>query len=80
MPVIDSTPEFVTNAYATMRRNLEVVRRRLDRPMGLADKLLLSHLDEPDTQEMVPGRTVSATRVIHRSQVHRDGSEHIGNT
>jgi len=62
MPVIDSTPEFVSNVYATMRRNLAVVRRRLDRPLGLADKLVLSHLDDPAGQEMVPGRSYLLAR------------------
>ncbi|MEE8442663.1 MAG: aconitase family protein, partial [Dehalococcoidia bacterium] len=59
---IDSTPEFVSNVYATMRGNLEVVRRRLDRPLGLADKLVLSHLDDPAGQEMVPGRSYLLAR------------------
>ena len=62
MAVIDSTPEYVSNVYATMRRNLEVVRRRLDRPLGLADKLVLSHLDDPAGQEMVPGRSYLLAR------------------
>ena len=48
MVVIDSTPEFVANAYTIMRHNLEIVRPRLGRPMGLADKLVLSHLDDPE--------------------------------
>ena len=51
MPVIDSTPEFVANAYTIMRNNLEIVRPRLGRPLGLADKLVLSHLDDPENQE-----------------------------
>lgn len=62
MPVIDSTPEFVSNVYATMQRNLEVVRRRMDRPLGLADKLVLSHLDDPAGQEIVPGRSYLLAR------------------
>ena len=62
MSVVDSTPELVSNVYTTMRRNLEVIRRRLDRPLGLADKLVLSHLDDPAGQEMVPGRSYLLTR------------------
>ncbi len=62
MSVVESTPELVSNVYATMRRNLEVVRRRLNRPLGLADKLVLSHLDDPAGQEMVPGRSYLLTR------------------
>ena len=54
---IDSTPEFVSNAYEKMERNLEAVRRRLGRPMGLADKVLLSHLDDTANQELESGRS-----------------------
>jgi aconitate hydratase len=43
--------------YATMARNLKVVRRRLGKPLTLADKVLLGHLDDPAKQEMVPGRS-----------------------
>ena len=57
MPVIESTPEMAATAYAVMSRNLETVRRRLGKPLTLADKLLLSHLDDPDSQEMEPGRS-----------------------
>ena len=57
MPVIESTPEMAAAAYAVMSRNLETVRRRLGKPLTLADKLLLSHLDDADGQEMEPGRS-----------------------
>ena len=57
MPVIESTPEMAAAAYAVMSRNLETVRRRLGKPLTLADKLLLSHLDDTDGQEMEPGRS-----------------------
>ena len=55
MPSIDSTPDFVSDAYQKMERNLELVRGRLGRPLGLADKVLLSHLDDPEDQELVSG-------------------------
>ena len=54
---IDSTPEFVSNVYETMERKLEAVRQKLGRPMCLADKVLLSHLDDPSNQELVPGQS-----------------------
>ena len=57
MTGLDSTPEFVSNVYKTMNRNLQVVRRRLGRPMTLADKVLLSHLDNPEEQEMIAGKS-----------------------
>jgi aconitate hydratase len=43
--------------YATMERNLAAVRRRLGRPLTLADKVLLGHLDTTQTQELVPGKS-----------------------
>ena len=55
MVAIESTPEMVENVYSSMERNLETVRRRLDKPMTLADKVLLSHLDAPESQQMEPG-------------------------
>ena len=57
MVSIESTPEFVTKVYATMQRNLEVVRRRVGTPLTLADKLLLSHLDDPEHQALEPGKS-----------------------
>ncbi len=67
MTSLDSTPEFVANVYQTMERNLAVVRRRLGRPLTLADKVLLGHLDDPENQEMNPGSSylhVRPDRVI----------------
>jgi aconitate hydratase len=57
MVTIESTPEMAANVYATMERNLTIVRRRLGRPLTLADKVLLGHLDDPENQEMEPGKS-----------------------
>jgi len=56
MVTIESTPEMATKTYEMMERNLRVVRRRLGRPLTLADKVLLGHLDDPERQEMEPGK------------------------
>lgn len=56
MPAIESTPEFVRTAYARMRQRLEVVRRRLRRPLTLAEKILFGHLDDPAGAELDPGQ------------------------
>ena len=69
MNVIDSTPEFVTAAYQKMERNLEVVRSRLNRPLTLAEKVLLGHLDDPAGAELSPGESyimVNPDRVAHQ--------------
>ena len=55
MVQIESTPEMVANTYAASRRNLEVVRRRLGRPLTLADKVLLGHADDPERGDLEPG-------------------------
>jgi aconitate hydratase len=57
MNVIESTPEFVANVYARMERNLEVIRRRLGRPLTLAEKVLLGHLDDPEKVDLRPGES-----------------------
>ena len=62
MVTIESTPEMAAKVYETMERNLAVVRRRLNRPLTLADKVLLGHLDDPETQEMLPGVSYLQTR------------------
>ena len=55
MPQIESSPEMVRAAYAAMRQRLESVRGRLGRPLTLAEKILLGHLDDPASQELAPG-------------------------
>jgi aconitate hydratase len=55
MVTIESTPEMAAKVYETMERNLQSVRRRLGRPLTLADKVLLGHLDDPEHQDMEPG-------------------------
>src|SRR5262245_4422848 len=57
MSTIESTPEMATKVYETMAKNLKVVRRRLGKPLTLADKVLLGHLDDPETQELEPGKS-----------------------
>jgi aconitate hydratase len=52
MPVIETTPEMVKQTYETMRKNLAVVRKRLNRPLTLSEKIVLGHLDKPETQEL----------------------------
>jgi len=54
---IESTTEFVANVYAKMERNLEVIRRRLGRPLTLAEKVLLGHLDDPENADLRPGES-----------------------
>src|SRR5919197_5854700 len=62
MITIDSTPEFASRVYARMDRTLTVVRKNLGRPLGLADKVLLSHLDDPSTTGLERGKSYIVLR------------------
>ena len=53
----DSTPQFVDSCYLQMRENLTKVRKKQNRPLTLADKILFSHLDNPDDAELKPGES-----------------------
>ena len=57
MVTIESTPEMASKVYETIEANLKVVRRRLGKPLTLADKVMLGHLDDPENQEMIPGES-----------------------
>jgi aconitate hydratase len=54
---IDSTKEFVEAAYQRMEKNLAVVRKRLNRPITLMEKIVLGHLDDPAGQELKAGES-----------------------
>src|SRR5271163_3858597 len=76
MVAIESTPEMAAAVYATMARNLAVVRRRLHRPLTLADKILLGHLDDPEHQELEPGKSyllVRPDRVVFQDVLGQTG-------
>ena len=67
--VIDSTPEFVETAYKKVEANLAVARRKLGRPLNLAEKILLGHLDDPESQELASGDSylmLRPDRVAHQ--------------
>jgi aconitate hydratase len=57
MVTIESTAEMAAKVYETMERNLAIVRRRLGRPLTLADKVLLGHADDPEHQDMEAGKS-----------------------
>lgn len=57
MVSVDATPSSVAKTYASMSGVLGIVRKILDRPMSLADKVLLSHLDDPTSGDLQPGNS-----------------------
>uniref|UniRef100_A0A672SZT8 Aconitate hydratase, mitochondrial n=1 Tax=Sinocyclocheilus grahami TaxID=75366 RepID=A0A672SZT8_SINGR len=43
--------------YDKLRSNIDIVRKRLNRPLTLSEKIVYGHLDDPAGQEIVRGRT-----------------------
>ena len=62
MATIDSTPDFVQQAYHRTERNLEIIRKRLNRPLTLTEKVLLGHLDDPDGADLLAGESYISLR------------------
>ena len=56
MTVAASTPiELIQGVYATLDERLEVGRRRMERPLTLAEKILINHLDDPEDTALERG-------------------------
>ncbi|MBX9769553.1 MAG: aconitate hydratase, partial [Bdellovibrionales bacterium] len=53
---IETTPEFVERTYKTTRKNLEPMRKKLNRPLTLAEKILYGHLDTTDGTDFTRGK------------------------
>jgi aconitate hydratase len=53
MAVAANTPiELIEGVYATLADRVATGRRRLGRSLTLAEKILINHLDDPETQEL----------------------------
>src|SRR5438046_2272179 len=60
MAVTASTPiELVEEVYGRLAQRSEVARRRLGRPVTLAEKILFNHLADPEGQPLERGRSYS---------------------
>ncbi|XP_039541327.1 aconitate hydratase, mitochondrial [Pimephales promelas] len=44
-------------SYDQLRSNIDIVRKRLNRPLTLSEKIVYGHLDDPAGQEIARGRT-----------------------
>ena len=62
MVEIAATPGMAAKIYARMEQTLAVVRKRLGRPLTLAEKVLLGHLDDPGAQALEPGHSYLSLR------------------
>ncbi|KAK9823152.1 hypothetical protein WJX72_000640 [[Myrmecia] bisecta] len=47
--------QYINDRYAAIEDRLKVVRRRLNRPLTLAEKVVYGHLDDPEHQEIKRG-------------------------
>lgn len=54
---IETTSELVSKTYATSKKNIEIIRKRLARPLTLAEKIVYGHLDEAQSQELERGKS-----------------------
>uniref|UniRef100_A0A646QIT0 Aconitate hydratase, mitochondrial n=1 Tax=Hemiscolopendra marginata TaxID=943146 RepID=A0A646QIT0_9MYRI len=43
--------------YEHLQKNLEIIKKRLNRPLTLSEKILYTHLDQPETQEIERGKS-----------------------
>jgi len=62
MAVIETTPELVRATYETLERNVASIRKRLGRPLTYAEKIFLGHLDDPENEDLEPGKSYVGTR------------------
>ena len=56
MANIESSPEFVSAAYAQMRSNIAAVKKSDDRALPLAEKIVFGHIDDVGTQKLDRGK------------------------
>lgn len=54
---IETTPEMVKKVYETSRAKTQILRQRLGRGLTLAEKIIFGHLDDPQNQELVRGKS-----------------------
>src|SRR3989338_5697444 len=58
MKTIETTSEQVQKIYQTIEKNIKIVRKRLNHPLSLAEKVVYGHLADPQNQEIVPGKSI----------------------
>ena len=60
------SPEFVKRSYLKAQQKLSLIRKKLSRPLTLSEKILFSHLDEPEnfTEESSHFLNLNPDRVI----------------
>lgn len=61
-PTVETTPAMVNKTYEMLKKNLPILRKRLGKPLSLAEKVLLGHLDDPEKQELKAGTSILRLR------------------
>ena len=56
--LVATTPERVQKTYEILHKNLETLRKRLNRPLTLSEKIVYGHLKDPGTQSLEVGTTL----------------------
>jgi len=49
--------EFVEDRYAQLKKNIDIVRERIGKPLTLAEKIVYGHLDDPHNSDLVRGES-----------------------
>ncbi|MCH8745615.1 MAG: hypothetical protein IIB31_08210 [Chloroflexi bacterium] len=57
MVTVEPTRDIVSALYETLDRHLNIVRGKVNRPLTLSEKILLSHLDDPTETDVVRGES-----------------------
>ncbi len=57
MSMIETTPDMVKHVYDKSRLRIGVVQTRLARALTLAEKIVFGHLDDPQGQELLRGKS-----------------------
>ena len=57
MVTVEPTRDIVSALYETLDRHLNIVRGKVNRPLTLSEKILLSHLDDPTETDEVRGES-----------------------
>lgn len=60
MPNINTTKEMVSTLYSQMQSRIDEVKKRVNRPFTLAEKILFGHLHDPKNQELKSGESILA--------------------
>ncbi len=58
---VDSSPAFIKNVYQKIESRLEIIRKRLNRPLNYTEKIIYGHLEQPEKAELKAGSSYIKT-------------------